>query len=47
MKENRRTILRLYEEVWNQQKLEILPELFADSFKIHYANQIMQKRLVG
>lgn len=47
MKESRKTVLRLYEEVWNQKKLDVLPELFADSFKIHYAGQVMTEEISG
>lgn len=35
---NLQTIYRLYQEVWNQKKLHVIDEIFADDFAIHAAD---------
>ncbi len=43
---NLQTIRRLYQEVWNQKKLHVIDEIFADDFTIHAADVAIKEKEV-
>lgn len=42
--ENSRSIFRLYNEVWNQKKLDVIDEIFANDFSIYVADLIVNDK---
>ena len=41
-----RAALRLYQEVWNQKKLEVIDEIFADDFSIYASDQVIDDKQI-